>query len=452
MQNATTEDSENDIDENNSREAQSFDRETRANLIHSTKPLIRQPQYPLISKKPTVSHTVLRQNIKESYQVNFARLPKMTALASTDQVSGSDLKSEHQSIFSCEDRPPFTSSETFNGSGKSVRSNFVHEHKDSKDHTATYVRNAEKMEDREDATSDKPPLQDRFETFERWHEFKPHKIEHRMFTSECTVQLSGNPREVPKIVVDKSADPNITKFLNELITDRSTFDKAVKEGITDTKTTTSVVRRTIITNTTKHSETPSNDKKQFFNTLLLDSNGDDDDRDNTVLTSRTKNIVKEDNGNEIYVETLTNCTQQSKNDVCSDGTTVKTVINTEDVLSAKVETPNKEFSIFNDDNEWEFSTTAKTTSPNLLTVENTQRPFDVARRSSFVKTDNFACPEFIKEDLSEEEEEDVFSGKKLPPQSDIFKRSSIDDDDDDDEDLLANKELDKENKVNMMRS
>lgn len=61
---------------------------------------------------------------------------------------------------------------------------------------------------------------------------------------------------------------------------------------------------------------------------------------------------------------------------------------------------------------------------------------DVARRSSFIETDNFASPEFIKEDnLFDEDNEDVFSEKKLPPQSDILKRSTLVDDED--EELLV---------------
>lgn len=440
MQNATTEDAENETVETISKAAQSFDRERRTNSIHSSK----QPQYSLISKTPTVGHTVTRQNIKDSYQVNFTRLPKMTALASIDKTGNSNVKSENRNTFNREDPPHSTSSETFNGRGKGVQSNSIDEHIDNKDHGARDDRKTEKLENIEDTRSDKPPLRDRSEKFERWHEFKPHKVEHRMFTSECTVQLSGNSREVPKIVVDKSADPNIKKFLSELITDRSTFDKAVKEGITETKTTTSVVRRTIITNTSKQSETPSNETEQVLQS-------DDVDKANTVLTSQTEKILEEQNGSEIYKETLTSSTQESKNDVSSDGkTTVKTVINTEDVHIAKIETSNKTPTTVTKDNELESSTKAKTMSPNFLTVDSQkmQRPSDVARRSSFVQTDNFASPEFIKEDLSEEEEEDVFSGKKLPPQSDIFKRSSVDDDD---EDLLVNAELNKGSKVNMLQ-
>lgn len=440
MQNATTEDAENETVETISKTAQSFDRERRTNSIHSSK----QPQYSLISKTPTVGHTVTRQNIKDSYQVNFTRLPKMTALASIDKSGNSNVKSENRNTFNREDPPHSTSSETFNGRGKGVQSNSIDEHIDNKDHGARDDRKTGKLESIEDTRSDKPPLRDRSEKFERWHEFKPPKIEHRMFTSECTVQLSGNSREVPNIVVDKSADPNIKKFLSELITDRSTFDKAVKEGITETKTTTSVVRRTIITNTSKQSETPSNETEQVLQS-------DDVDKGNTVLTSQTEKILEEQNGSEIHKETLTSNTQVSKNDVSSDGkTTVKTVINTEDVHIAKIETSNKTPTTTTKDNELESSTKAKTMSPNFLTVDSQkmQRPSDVARRSSFVQTDNFASPEFIKEDLSEEEEEDVFSGKKLPPQSDIFKRSSVDDDD---EDLLVNAELNKGSKVNMLQ-
>lgn len=445
IRNSTAEDCENEANDVNPNEKLSSKSELQAKTTEHPKLISTPSQHTSIEKKQSPRYAFPRQHVKETYQVNIIR-PKYD-LSPDQRINYSDMKLGLHNAVKSEYIPKIVVETSRSVEGNNRVSEFKSHLNGKNDDILTYSTTAEKVTNKTEDSRRLPEISpSRSRRFERWHEFKPQQTQQTTFKSEVSMKLNQNLGDVPQITVSSSVSSNITDFMNELITDEKSLDKAIQDGITQSRTTTNFLRRSEYV--TKLSKTSSFKRTDFLNELdsIYNSSGNKDRKgigDNITSTSIVKQSEKNDNGIEVQEETLNSysTTNEYKVEMCPNGATlVNESRKTEDSFKSTVETSYKKTTPKNVVSRSETSLSAN--SKDYLIVDpETSGPFDVSRRSSFVKTDNFASPEFIKENLSEDEEgEDVFSEKKLPPQSDMLKRSTLDDDE---EDLLEEESKDK---------